>query len=346
LQLGIRQTFADGLMKQLFNPEDIERKVLLILRILNESPEPAGARVIARQMMERGVKLSERTVRYHLKLMDERGLTRLIGRRDGRIITQAGLDEITNARVQDKISLSISRIDVLSFKTTFSLQKKTGMVPVNISFFPEKDFKKALRIMKPVFREKIAVSERVAVAPAGNKLGEIVVPEGKIGLASVCSILINGILLKQGIPIDSKFAGILQVKNRVPLRFVELIHYAGSSLDPSEIFVRGHMTSVKQVLEKGEGKILANFREIPALSSNLVADTVGQMGLLGIHGVLSIGNPGNPVCQTGVDINKAGMILVGGLNPIAAVYESGIDVDNRAMSTVIAFEHLHSVEEL
>ncbi len=346
MRLGIRQTLADGFMKQLFNPEDIERKVLLILRILNESPEPAGARVIARQMMERGVQLSERTVRYHLKLMDERGLTRLIGRRDGRIITGAGLDEITNARVQDKISLSISRIDVLSFKTTFNLQKKSGMVPVNISFFPEEKFNKALRIMKPVFRGKIAVSDRVALAAAGEKLGEIIVPEGKVGFASVCSILINGILLKQGIPIDSKFAGILQVKNGLPLRFVELIHYAGSSLDPSEIFIRGNMTSVQEVIAKGEGKILANFREIPAISSSLVEDIVGQMSKLGIHGVLSIGNTGNPVCQTDVDINKAGMILVGGLNPIAAAYEAGIDVDNRAMSTVMAFEHLHSVEEL
>ncbi len=333
-------------MKQLFNPEDIERKVLLILRILNESSEPAGARVIARQMMERGIKLSERTVRYHLKLMDERGLTRLIGRRDGRIITSAGLDEIANARVQDKISLSISRIDVLSFKTTFNLKKKNGMIPVNISFFSEKDFKKALRIMKPVFRKKLAVSDRVATAAAGKKLGEIIVPEGKVGLASVCSILINGILLKHGIPTDSKFAGILQVRNSVPLRFVELIHYAGSSLDPSEIFIRGKMTSVQQVIEEGAGKILANFREIPALSRNLVEDIAGQMGTLGIHGVLALGNPGNPICQTDVDINKAGMILAGGLNPIAAAHEAGVDVDNQAMSTVMAFEQLYSIEEL
>jgi len=74
-------------MKQLFKPEDVERKVILILKILNESPEPMGARVIARLMKERNVQLSERTVRYHLGLMDERGLTKLVGRRDGRIIT-------------------------------------------------------------------------------------------------------------------------------------------------------------------------------------------------------------------------------------------------------------------
>jgi repressor of nif and glnA expression len=333
-------------MKQLFNPEDIERKVLLILKILNKSPEPMGARVIARQMKEHGVQLSERTVRYHLKMMDERGLTNLVGRRDGRKITGAGLDEISNARVQDKIGLSISRIDVLSFKTTFNLKKKRGMVPVNISFFPEDQFKKALRSMKPVFRKNIAVSNRVAMAPAGKKLGEIVVPEGKIGIASVCSILINGVLLKQGIPIDSKFAGILQIRDGLPLRFVELIHYAGSSLDPSEIFIRGNMTSVKQVVEKNEGKILANFREIPALSRSLVEDIIGEFKKIGINGVLTIGNTGNPICQTDVDINKVGMLLVGGLNPIAAAHEAGIDVDNRAMSTVMDFDDLHNIEEL
>lgn len=333
-------------MKQLFQPEDIERKVLLILKILHESSEPAGARVIARQMAERGIVLSERAVRYHLKLMDERGLTKLIGRRDGRVITVAGLDEIGNARVQDKISLSISRIDILSFKTTFSIKKKTGLAPINISFFPKKEFKKALAIMKTVFRKKIAVSDRVAVAGPGEKLGEIVVPAGKIGLASVCSILINGILLKEGIPIDSKFAGILQLKNDAALRFVELIHYAGSSLDPSEIFIRGNMTSVKQVVEEGEGKILANFREIPALSVPVVEEIVSQLIDLGVNGVLAIGSAGAPLCQTDVDINKAGMILAGGLNPIAAAHEAGINMENMAMSTVMPFEELYSIEDL
>lgn len=333
-------------MKQLFNPEDIERKVILILKILNENSEPQGARVIARKMKERGVQLSERTVRYHLKLMDEKGLTKFIGRRDGRIITGMGLDEINNARVRDKISLSISRIDVLSFKTTFDIKTRRGLVPVNISFFPQNQFSKALSLMKPVFRKKIAVSELVAVAEAGENLGEVVVPQGKIGLATICGILINGILLKHGIPIDSKFGGILQVKNGEPLRFVELINYSGSSLDPSEIFIRGKMTSVRDVVKKGEGKILANFREIPSLSRPLVEGIIADFNKVGINGTLSIGAVGNPIYQTEVDINKAGMILVGGLNPVAAAYEEGFDVDNKAMSTVMEYEDLCSIEQI
>lgn len=346
MKVVVRQTIADGLMKQLFNPEDIERKILLILKILHESPEPVGARVIARKMMEYGVKLSERTVRYHLKIMDERGLTRLIGRRDGRIITTLGQNEISDARVQDKIGLSISRIDVLSFKTTFDVKRKRGLVPVNISFFPQEQFNRALKIMKPVFQKKLAVSSRVAIAEAGKFLGDIVVPQGRIGLATVCSIVINGVLLKHGIPIDSKFGGILQMRKGEMLRFVELIHYAGSSLDPSEIFIRGKMTSVARVVAEGEGKILANFREIPALSRSLVDQVIDDLGKVGIHGVLSIGNSGHPVCQTNVDMNKIGMILVGGLNPVAAACEAGLDVDNKAMSSVLEFDKMRDISNL
>jgi len=333
-------------MKQLFNSEDIERKALLILKILNESAEPLGARVIARRMKYSGLDLSERTVRYHLKFMDERGLTKLIGRHDGRSITDHGKDELMNARVQDKVSLCSSRIDLLAFKTTFDLSKKQGMAPVNISLFPKDRFKEALDAMKPAFREKISVSDRVAVAEGGMKLGDLIVPDGKIGLATVCSILINGILLKSGVPIDSRFGGILQMKNGMPLRFVELIHYAGSSLDPSEIFIRGKMTSVNQVVERGEGKILANFREIPAISISLVEDVLAGIKGVGIGGVLAIGGIGNPLCETVVGVNKAGMVLIGGLNPVASALEQGIDADNLAMTTVMEYQDLQSIWEL
>ena len=41
-----------------------------------------------------------------------------------------------------------------------------------------------------------------------------------------------------------------------------------------------------------------------------------------------------------------GMILVGGLNPVAAAYEEGFDVDNKAMSTVMEYEELCSIENI
>jgi HTH-type transcriptional regulator, global nitrogen regulator NrpRI len=335
-----RQTIADCLMKQFYHPGEIERKTVLILRILKENQDPVGSRIIARRMQEEGILLSERTVRYHLRLMDERGLTKLAGRRDGRIITARGIAEISDAMVQDKVGLAISRIEIMAYKTTFDPEKGQGILPVNVSFFPKEIFKDALKIMRPAFEAGIAVSDLVAVAGENERLGNALVPAGRIGFATVCSLVINGVLLKAGIPMDSKFGGIIQMKSRTPLRFVELIHYSGSSLDPSEAFIRAEMTSVRQVLETGEGNILANFREVPALCQPLVEELIGKLKSCGIDGVISIGNMSEPVCQVHVDVNKVGLILIGGLNPVACAQEAGIKAANRGMAMLMDYSGL------
>lgn len=325
-------------MKTLFvNQEDVERKVLLILRVLHEAQSPVGSRVISRRMQDMGIGLSERTVRYHLKLMDQGGLTQLVGRRDGRVITQKGVDELGNARVRDKVGMAISRIEILSFSTMFNPERGKGQVPVNISLFHKEEFPEAIRHMAPVFEAGFAVSDRVAVAGEGEVLANVVVPPGKVGLATVCSIVINGVLLKHGIPMDSKFGGILQVKNRTPLRFVELISYAGSSLDPSEVFIRAQMTSVRNAAQMGDGMILANFREIPAVCYPLMEELLKKMKAVGISGVLVTGEISEPVCQIPVDINKMGVILIGGLNPVACAQEAGVVAENSGMASVLEY---------
>jgi len=330
----------------LTDQRDIERKTLMILRILNEVQGPVGSRLIARRMQELGVTPSERAVRYHLKLMDERGLTRLVGQKDGRIITPLGIEELRAARVEDKVGLAISRIETLAFQTTFDPERRTGLLPVNISLFNEPDFPQALDIMAPVFAAGFAVSNRVAGAGAGERLGGYTVPEGKTALATVCSIVVNGVLLKQGIPMDSKFAGILQIKNRRPLRFVELIYYSGSSLDPSEAFIRANMTSVQSSYQNGNGTILANFREIPAICQELTRELLEKLARADIRGVFVMGEISEPVCQIPVDMNKIGFILIGGLNPVACVQENAIGVENRAMSAVMNYAELSPFTEI
>jgi repressor of nif and glnA expression len=61
-----------------FESQSVERKELAILRILSESADALGARVIASRLKDYGFELGERAVRYHLRLMDERGLTYLM----------------------------------------------------------------------------------------------------------------------------------------------------------------------------------------------------------------------------------------------------------------------------
>jgi len=329
-----------------FETQDIERKVVTILKVLNDSQTPLGSRLIARRLMDLGVELGERAVRYHLKLMDERGLTQLVGRRDGRVLTERGIEEVGCALVKDKVGFAISRIELLAFRTDFNLDKRTGSVPMNISFFPKEKFSKALQAMKPAFASRLCVSDLVAVAQEGDLLGELVIPRDKVGLATVCSVVINGTLLKLGVPIDSKFSGILQIRNFKPLRFIELIHYSGCTLDPSEIFIRAKMTSVLEVAREGEGKILATYREIPAICKPIVEKTVAELKEAGLGGLLIMGGTSEPVCEIPVELSRIGIILVNGLNPVAAAVEAGVEVENHGMATLMEYKNLVNFREL
>lgn len=330
----------------IFETQDTDRKIISILKVLSDFQEPVGSRVIARHLKDYGVDLGERGVRYHLKLMDERGLTRFIGRQDGRLITDKGLDEIKSALVKDKVGFAISRIELLAFRTSFDYEKREGTVPVNVSFFPRDEFWKALRLMRPAFERGLCVSNLVAVARSGQRLGDLVVPADRIGLATVCSIVINGALLKAGIPMNSRFGGILQIQNGKPTRFTEIISYDGCSLDPSEIFIKANMTSVREAVLTGNGEILANFREIPAVCRPIADGVVRGLSGAGLGGLLLMGNTSENVCEVPVNLNKIGVVLIGGLNPIAAAREAGIEAENRSMSTVMEYKDLVRYEEL
>jgi len=324
----------------------VERKEFSILKVLSTSKQALGATVVARNLTDLGIELSERAVRYHLHLMDEKGLTRLVGRRDGREITDQGLTELKRALVSDKVGFAFARIEMLAFRTDFNWEKRTGTIPVNVTFFAREDFGKALKIMRPIFQAGLCVSKLVAVADEGETIGEMQVPKSKKALATVCSIVVNGVLLKAGIPVDSKFGGILQIKKYKPLRFTELIHYSGSSLDPSEIFIRARMTSVAQAAENGNGEILANFREIPAVCRQLAKEVVARLKDVGIGGLFFMGNVSEPVCAIPVELNRIGVILIGGLNPVAAAREAGIESENRSMSTLLDYQRLVNIDEI
>jgi repressor of nif and glnA expression len=329
-----------------FETQDVERKVIHILKILNSSGQALGSRIIARNLKDFGIDLGERAVRYHLRLMDERGLTRLVGQRDGRVITELGLSELKKARVSDKVGLAFSRIEKLAFQTSFDLEKRTGSIPVNISLFPKDKFTRALKVMKPFFQAGLCVSDLIVTADEGESINEMIVPEGMSALATVCSIMVNGVLLKAGIPVDSRFGGVLQMHDHKPRRFIELIHYSGSSLDPSEIFIRAGMTSVTRVKIDGNGEILANFREIPAICQPLAIEVIEKLKGVGLGGVLLIGNVHEQICEIPVDVDRVGMILIGGLNPVAAAQEAGIVSENHAMSVTVDYERLVKFSEV
>ncbi len=273
-------------------------------------------------------------------MMDERGLTCPVGRKDGRLITKSGIEELGGALLSDRVGLVTTKIWTLASQTCFDLEKRTGQVPINVSLFSQDEFGRAMRAMKGSFLARLGIGELIAIAPEGEKLGDLIVPPGKVGLATVSHIVVCGALLRAGIPVDSRFGGIVQIRNHEAMRFVDLIEYASCSLDPAEVFIASRMTSVGEVAKGRNGKVLASFYEIPALARPKAEIIINELETADIKGLVMLGRIGEPVCQIPVSINKVGLVLADGLNPVAAARESGINVVNHAMSGVVDFGKL------
>ncbi len=246
----------------------------------------------------------------------------------------------------DRLTSLPARIETLAYQTSFDLTRQSGSVPISVSIFPADRFRPAMDIMRHVFKSSLCFSDLVAVTSEGERLGTVAVPRGKVGLATVSNILVKAVLLKAGIPADARFEGILQIKNRRPMRFVDLIEYSGVSLDPAEIFIAGRMTSVNNAVRGGGGKILASFWDIPALCRADVESTLDRLKLWGVRGSIVLGRVSEPLCEMPVAAYRVGMILPDGLNPVAAAVEMGIETEIHPIGGLINASELRSVVNL
>jgi repressor of nif and glnA expression len=165
---------------------------------------------------------------------------------------------------------------------------------------------------------------KFAVVEAGGRIAGMAVPEGMAGLGTVCSVTVNGIMLNEGIPVTARFGGLVEMRDGKPLRFVELIEYAGTTLDPLEAYIKAGMTRVRDCVRTGSGIVGASFREIPAAAVGEVDRIAREMKGRGLGGILALGAANRPLLDVPVAEGRAGLVIVGGLNPLAAAHEAGI----------------------
>ncbi len=316
-----------------------KRRMVAILQILHDAGESLGSERIAKALELAGIELSERAVRNYLAQTDELGWTENLGRR-GRRLTHGGLSELEGALVVDKVGFIAAKVDTLSYQMDFDLQTRRGKIILNISTVALRDLKPALGILSGIFKARLGMGRLAAVGLPGENIGGFRVPPQCGAIGTVCSVSMNGVLLHANIATTSRFGGLLEFLDGRPHRFTQIITYDGSSLDPLEIFIRGHMTAVAKAAETGNGTIGASFREVPAVALPEVLRIVRETEEAGLGGVLAIGSPNQPLLDIPVASGRVGLILGGGLNPIAAVVEAGIPVTSTAMSTLCDFGEL------
>jgi HTH-type transcriptional regulator, global nitrogen regulator NrpRI len=65
-----------------------------------------------------------------------------------------------------------------------------------------------------------------------------------------------------------------------------------------------------------------------------------------LGGIYLMGNISEPVCEVPIDLNRIGVVLIGGLNPVAAAAEAGIASQSTAMSSLVNYQSLVKVSEI
>ena len=322
-----------------------EKKRLAILDTLSSSGKPLGSSKITDILVAQGVEISERTVRLYLQELDQLGMTENLGRR-GRRITEGGMREADDSRVLERIGFLSGKIDTMAYRMDFNPVTRSGNVVLNLSLVKPADITNERRkLISKVFAKGYAMGKMMTLFEPGESIGGTIIPDDMIGLGTVCSITLNGVLLRYGVPTVSRFGGLLELADGHPTRFVELIKYDATSIDPLEIFIRSGMANYIGAVTNGNGLIGASFREVPADSIETVRSVAVLLEDLGLGSLMFLGNPGQSIYDIPVGPQRAGAIIIGGLNPMSIFEETGLRVHSRALSCLVDFRRLFHYSE-
>ena len=294
-----------------------ERKYIEILRILKEHREPVGAKRLSELMAERGFILSDRAVQYYLSYLDTMGFTKKVGNQ-GRILTSAGFQETDNALVDDRIGFVISKLERLAYRSTFDPATGTGDVAYNLSIVPEESLDRILAAFDEVVTAGCGFFSSYRIIDHDPRI-----PHGSSGIITICSISMDGVFQRNGIPVKMAYGGRLEIEGGSPKRFVDLIGYRGTTIDPLELFISSGLTSITRYCRTRSGIALANVREVPSSALTQVEDTIRQMNQCGFIFPVSMGNkvfnlPHNPY--------RLSIVAFSGLNYIGNTAEQGFDI--------------------
>lgn len=222
----------------------------------------------------------------------------------------------------------------------------TGKVVYNLSLVRTPDLAPVLETIRTACRSGVCASDQVLVVPDGEAIDGFAIPAGQTGICTICSVTLDGILLRRGVPLHPIGGGVVEIVNRVPRRFTHLIHYDETTIDPLQVLIAEEISSVSEVVRSGFGTILANIRECHMEAEPLVAELLDDLGESRFVGVLEVGLPNSPLLGVQISPQYMGVVAVGGTNPIAAVREAGYPVVTRAMRGVMDASKMTGIEQL
>ena len=237
------------------------------------------------------------------------------------------------------------RIEEYALRVTYRPEEDTGTIIYNLSLIENRDLEFALSVMKEAHRTGITISDRIRVASPGEEVGDYTVPDGRHAVCTMCSITLDALLLRRGIPANPIGGGVVEIEARVPRRFTSMILYRDTTLDPLEVLISQEATSILDVMHHGNGNILANIRECHMEAEPLVGTVLDELAAIGFSGILDVGAPNVPLLGVPVSPQYVGLAMVGGTNAMAAVREAGKPVVTRALKGLIDIREMGYLED-
>ena len=236
-------------------------------------------------------------------------------------------------------------IDEYAMQVTYDPVEGKGDVVYNLSLINNEDFEYAVSILKDAYKTGVSVSGLVKFSSPGERVADYLVPEGRTAICTICSITLDGLLIKRGVPLNPIGGGVVEIENRAPIRFTHIILYEHTTIDPLQVLISQKITSVNSVMRKGSGNILANIREFHMEAEPLVGRVLDELSGSSFTGILEVGMPNVPLLGVPVSPQFVAIAAVGGTNPMAAIREGGRWVQTQAMKGLMDIREMAEIRD-
>lgn len=230
---------------------------------------------------------------------------------------------------ESNIPFILSKSWNLIQQVSLDVEKESGDIIANISYIKKDELDDAMNIMEKSYEaNKKYINPHFQIVPHPND-------EEKIGIATICSLSVDGLLIKNGIKSTPKYGGLLELTE--PPLFIDLISYNGSSIDPHKIFIAKDMTSI--TAENGVKRFLASIKEIPYVARDYSVYFLDKLEKLELP-IYKVGKPRELTYNAKADNYNFAIVTGSGLNTIAAIKENGIDIEVKADAKLMPFEKM------
>jgi len=246
-------------------------------------------------------------------------------------------------KANGKIRFINHLIEEYALSVSYNPDTNSGQAIYNLSFINESDFEYAIKAFKETHRVGLCISDRVKFLHPGDEIGGIQIPDGRIGVCNLCSLTIDALMIREGVPHNAVGGGVLEVSDGECQRFTSMIRYNSTTVDPTELYISREAVSVSNVIKKGTGYILANVREFHMDAENLVYNLFDKLTDVGFTGIIDIGPPNLHIFGVPVTPEYQGVAMAGGTNWFAYFQESGYEVVVNAIKGLIEYNSMDSI---